>query len=800
MMRIVHLFSVWTAGAAWGRAAVHSLGLLLSLPLGLTLSLTLSLSLPATAQTVLAPLSERELVELSGQGRYDEVAQRLAPREAQLKPGELHALCHAYASTKRYRPLLACLDRLEAALRGRDRASILFGLDDATPTVYLMRAEALLDLGQVQAAATQAERARLWFEREGSVGERDIQVEAWALLALAAARQQEPARANGYLSQIEAVKPGLTAGPNLANQRTLGLARGHLALGQYAQACAALQADRQFEFRRSVEVLLHGNPRNWVWQQLPRLYILAKCQDGQGQVAQAKAAYDELLRLPALRHNSAIHWMVLVDRSRIAEAEGEFEAAISGLRSALAVIEELRTSIDTEAAKIGFVADKQAAYGALIGLLLAQNRATEALEVVERAKARALVDLLADRQGVATTSAVLARGDARLAVLLERQREAEETLQTQKPLRSEAAWLQERNQLSTVTAQLRQAAPELASLVSAAPFSAGELVRLLDADEVGLQYYLHGERLFALTFSAQGSRAYALDGKGLIADIRDFRAAIVQRTPQALLLGQRLYGRLIAPLESALGSRAVLVVPHSGLHYLPFAALHDGKRYLLDKHALRVTTSASALKYLRHSAAAPGTAALILGNPTGDLPSAEQEARRLNRLLPGSSLLLGAAATRQALMDGAVRARTLHIASHAVFDARQPLESRLILAPATATSSADGGALRVGDIYGLKLTADLVTLSACETGLGQITDGGEVIGITRGFLYAGASTVVASLWQVADEATATLMERFYANLARMNKRDALRAAQLELARRSAQPYFWASFYLSGSSN
>ena len=83
---------------------------------------------------------------------------------------------------------------------------------------------------------------------------------------------------------------------------------------------------------------------------------------------------------------------------------------------------------------------------------------------------------------------------------------------------------------------------------------------------------------------------------------------------------------------------------------------------------------------------------------------------------------------------------------------------------------------------------------------GALTHGGEVIGITRSFLYAGAATVVASLWQVADEATATLMERFYANLARMNKRDALRAAQLELAKRSPQPYFWASFYLSGSAN
>jgi CHAT domain-containing protein len=157
-------------------------------------------------------------------------------------------------------------------------------------------------------------------------------------------------------------------------------------------------------------------------------------------------------------------------------------------------------------------------------------------------------------------------------------------------------------------------------------------------------------------------------------------------------------------------------------------------------------------------------------------------------------VLIGAKATKQALTGAGPRFRTIHIAGHGVFDAAQPLDSRLLLAPA----GSDNGELRVGELYALTLSADLVTLSACETGLGRITDGGDVIGMTRGFLYAGATTVVASLWQVADEATLALMERFYANLTRMNKRDAMRAAQLEVARKIPQPYFWAAFYLTGS--
>ncbi len=747
-------------------------------------------------------IGRNTIVELAGQGRYDELADRLAP-VPRLSPGELHALCHAYAQTKRYRPLMACLDRLESALRGRDRASILFGLDDATATVPLMRAAALLDMGDAAAAAEQAARALAWFEREGSAGERDLQVEALTLLALAFVRQQDLPKAQEQLRKIEAIQPGLTAGPNLANVRTLGLARGYLALGQYDKACAALEADRSFDFRRTVDQLLNGNPPNWVWQQLPRLFMLARCRNGQGpglaRRAEAKAGYDELLALPVLRQNRGIAWLVLHDRARIAEEEGDRDTAVRLLREALDIIEQLRSGIDTEAAKIGFVGDKQAVYGALVALLLAQDKPAEALEVVERAKSRALVDLLADRFSAPAAEQVLPRGDARLTALLQRHREAEEALQAQNPARNEAAWTQQRNTVVMATTQLRQAAPELASLVSVAASTAVELMQLLDKDEVGLQYYVQGEQLYALVFGPSlgpnGTRAFTLDGKGLVADIREFRSSITRRTPQALAWAQKLHRRLVAPLEGALGNHAVLLVPHGALHYLPFAALHDGQRFLLDKHALRLSTSASALKYLRHTPAPPGAQLLILGNPTGDLPSAEVEARRLKRLLPGSTLLIGPEATRAALFANAPTARALHVASHAVFDARQPLESRLMLAPGLA---AETGELRVSDIYGLKLTADLVTLSACETGLGRITDGGELIGMTRGFLYAGASSVVSSLWQVPDEATAALMESFYVKLQRQNKRDALRAAQLELMRRGEPPYAWASFYLSGS--
>ena len=775
-----------------------------ALPIGLRTALAaaamwfaLSVSAPAQAQPA-AALTENQIVQLAGQGRYDELAQGLAGR-GRLSPGEQHALCHALARTKQYRPLMACLDTLQAALKGRDRASLLFGLDDATATVNLMRAEALLDLGQWAEARAEAQAALDWFNKEGSVAERDLQAEALGLRALADVRLGQPEQARATLKQVQSIAAGLTAGPNVAQQRTLALARGHLALGEHAQACAALEADKLFDFRRNVELLLHGSPPNWVWQQLPRLFMLARCRQGQGRTAEAKAGYDELLALPALRQNQGIHWLVLHERGQVALAEGERDLAIRLWQEAITVIELMRSAVDTEAAKIGFVADKQAVYGSLLGALMAAQRHDEALEVAERAKSRVLVDLLADRQAgpvakLVPTTRSLAHQDTRLAALLDRHREADEALLLQPPLRSDALAQQQRSNLAAATASLRAASPSLASLVAVAPVNAAALAALLEPGELGVEYHQHGDRLYALVFGHGATRSFLLDGVGLVAEIREFRAAIMGRKPQTLALARKLHTRLIEPLAASLGTQALLIVPHGGLHYLPFAALHDGQRFLLEKHAIRITASTSALQYLHRPAGATRAPALILGNPTRDLPSAELEARRLGRLLTGSQVLIGTQATRKALLAAAPRAGTLHIAGHAVFDTDKPLESKLILAP----DGADDGEFRIGDIYGLDLAADLVTLSACETGLGRITDGGEVMGMIRGFFYAGAASVLASLWEVPDDETALLMENFYSNLARMNKRDALRNAQLTLTRRSAQPFFWAAFYLSGS--
>jgi CHAT domain-containing protein len=162
---------------------------------------------------------------------------------------------------------------------------------------------------------------------------------------------------------------------------------------------------------------------------------------------------------------------------------------------------------------------------------------------------------------------------------------------------------------------------------------------------------------------------------------------------------------------------------------------------------------------------------------------------------------LGREASEERIKAGDLGAyRFVHLATHGFLNPRDPRLSGLLLASEAPTSKEDG-VLQLSEIYGLRLNADLVTLSACESGLGLVAKGEGIIGLTRGFLYSGARNVVVSLWQVNDETTADLMVTFYEGmLGGMKKAEALRAAKLALIQRqaeSARPYYWAPFVLIG---
>ena len=228
------------------------------------------------------------------------------------------------------------------------------------------------------------------------------------------------------------------------------------------------------------------------------------------------------------------------------------------------------------------------------------------------------------------------------------------------------------------------------------------------------------------------------------------------------------------------------LVPHDVLHYLPLHALQVEGRSLAERNPVCYSPSASVMSYC-HAKRKParGGGALVLGDSRPDmpLPFAREEARRVARLL-GSEPLLGSAAAKrkvvEALADEAGRQAVdvLHVACHGYFDPAEALKSGLVLAP-----DGDGGTLTAEQIFGLQMRAELVTLSACESGVNERRPGDELIGLTRALIYAGTPSVLVSLWRVDDLATALLMEQFYrAWRGGMGKAPALQAAQCWLMR------------------
>jgi CHAT domain-containing protein len=256
---------------------------------------------------------------------------------------------------------------------------------------------------------------------------------------------------------------------------------------------------------------------------------------------------------------------------------------------------------------------------------------------------------------------------------------------------------------------------------------------------------------------------------------------------------------LIAPVRGDLTGITTLIVSPSGpLRYVPFAALYDGKEYLLDRYEVTVLTRAGTLEApAALDAAAP---LLAFGNPDGSLSGAEREVRALAAMWTPAPVVdrYGAAATKTMLREAVKGCRVLHLATHGALLAENPEGSYLVLG-----GEGPAARLTLRDILLLPLDdVDLAVLSACETAVGDRGEGTEVTGLAYTFEQRGTGSVVASLWKVNDRSTAELMTTFYRNLrtAGTTKAAALREAQLALRRNpaSAHPYFWAPFILIGN--
>jgi CHAT domain-containing protein len=509
-----------------------------------------------------------------------------------------------------------------------------------------------------------------------------------------------------------------------------------------------------------------------------------------GRIDQAAAMLDTLLALPEISAMGNLYWVALYERALIALKKGQRDEGIRLLKQSVEAIESVRSTISFEAAKIGFAGDKQTVYAELIGALARAGDSQQAFLYVERAKARALVDLLAQRRDLGPPPSA----DDKVRELFAHAATVDSSVGSVNPedtVRGIQVVADSREALSSV-------APEAASLISVQKVEVPEIVARMSADETLVDYYVQGDDLYAFVLNGKSIKGFRLSAQGLAEEVRAFREAIDRRDARALDAGRALHERLIRPLLADLNGSKLIIAPHGVLHYVPFAALSDGQSYLVDRFSLRLIPSANTLAYLRTDRPKKLGKLLALGNPDLgshrlDLPNAQLEAVAIAAMFPDSRVLLRAEASKSAVKELGNGFAMLHFATHGKFDAKSPLSSGLYL----AKGSESDGVLTVSDLYSLRWDVDLVTLSACETGLGKVANGDDVIGLTRGFLYAGARSIVASLWAVDDAATAQLMESFYRNLNNNDKREALRLAQIETRRQYPEPWYWAAFNLLG---
>lgn len=735
-------------------------------------------------------LSPRQLKvnNLYGAGHYNEVVTIM---EGDLAKGEeagttdLFYLCGAYAQVKQYNKLFPCLDRLESRIRMGER-SIIQGFD-VSPMPTLLRGQAYLELGNYQKAVQEAVKSYdIVIERDSR---RQIKIWSLSVVALAYALNGDRPNALKFVALLEDV--GTHYPHNLmAKPKALGLGRTYLALGEYEKSLGALKGGWSV-FEGLVPSLVR-------WQELPRQFMMHKCLYELGRIDEAKTGYQELLAQESTKENGEIYWLILFDLGRIAEAEKRPQEALKHYKGAITEIERQRSTINTMANKIGFVGDKQRVYARLVDVLVTQGHDTEAFEYVERAKSRALVDLLASQNTFVAQPAQQTAVKAMLDELetVELMNKAEDI-----DLASVSASSQRGVVVTQLKAKLQKDSPELASLVTVPTVSSAEIQRKLGSDETLVEYYYDDKQGLAFLLTKDHLKAVRFDPVNMADDVDRLRRSIGDPKNQAYeAIARALNQRLIVPIEKEIRTPHIVIVPHGSLHYLPFNVLTGESGALIDRWSLRYLPSASVVLYLERAAPSSNRNALLaFGNPTLGQPElqlryAEQEAIQIGQAFPQSKVLVKNEATETSFKNLAPSYRYLHLATHGTFDSSKPLTSGL----AMARDTENDGLLTVQELFTLRLSASLVTLSACETGLGKIGHGDDVIGMSRGFIYAGADSVLASLWPVDDEATLYLMLEFYEGLRKnSSKVDALRAAQRSVRKRYPHPFYWAAFQLTG---
>ena len=564
----------------------------------------------------------------------------------------------------------------------------------------------------------------------------------------------------------------------------------------------------------------------------------------QKKLKDAHASFDEALAIaktsqdPTLEWN-AYHGLALVSRDlrQLTKSRFAFERAMS-------VLEKLRGSVERDVYKTSLLEDKQSFFYDFVDLLLRQKNYFRAYEICEAARGRAFIDLLASRTSEASDP--IRTRLKPLEALEERKAALTASLSTTKESKTRVAIEIERAvNTKGVERFIASLDPDLKSLVTVPPVRVGaakEIARRRKATI--LSYFVMPEKLLIWIISPNGK---LLAPKQVHIDSEELKAAIelgreyassASSDPQILRVKlNKLRETLIDPIQERLPANAdnlIIVVPHRELMTLPFAPFIDKDgHYLVEKHTFVYMPSIHLYKFLRTPSRATNgrqCSAVLVGNPEypaelklAALPESEEEVKEISKIIsqmgcrvapPLIGLLASETKVRSAIRS---KASIIHFATHGLFIEKDPFRSAVVLASDESEKekgAAADGFITVGESFGLNLSStQLLVLSSCDSGLGELTADG-VLGFSRGFMYAGAQSILVSFWKVNDTATKEQMVRFYREYkSNLDKAKALRQAQLHMIRElragrikssvtlqtlDEHPAHWAAFLLFGN--
>jgi CHAT domain-containing protein/tetratricopeptide (TPR) repeat protein len=546
--------------------------------------------------------------------------------------------------------------------------------------------------------------------------------------------------------------------------------------------------------------------------------LIAQLDLRSGELARSKQFCLRALRRLHRAETPVIDYQAWFVLGQIQESLHDESSATRSYKKAHEKLRALRGQLHAEA-KISFQQDKLKVYEKLVRLLLKRptgSRQLAAFSYIEQAKSRSLADLISFRS--------LTRS--------RRDRDTNNTLQQAVDLRQELNWIYRRIDLEGIQASkyswehirnLQQrgrvvskkleaimprlnARDEQSASVHAADVATLEEIRsAIREHTLLLEYYIADEAVYVVVLGSDSFQVVQLRSAAQIQrelqfldfQLAKFRlgeeylrnySALMRAASEAHL--HALYRALISPVRHLLQCKHLVIVPHAFLHRLPFHALFDGERYLIDSYSISYAPSASV--YHLCSRTKPSKSLVksaVIGVLDPRTPHIQEEVEAVAAQLPNARILLGPDATVEQLRRAAAESRFLHIATHGEFRTDNPMFSSIRLTDSF---------LSVYDFYDLRLRAELVTLSGCGTGLSVVTSGDELLGLVRGLLYSGTRAVLLTLWDVNDQSTAEFMKCFYARMATSDdKSEALRGAVQELRDSYPDVYHWAPFVLVG---